>query len=779
MSILVIVESPAKCSKIQNYLGNNYIVKASFGHIRNIDKKKGINAIEINNNFNPIFSIINEKKKYIKILQDCAKKASEVIIASDLDREGEAIGYHLVEVLKLDIKKTKRIVFNEITQKAIQNAINNPRNLDMNLIYAAQARQILDYIIGFDISPILWKYVRNNLSAGRCQSPGLKLICEKETEVNNFISNTYFDLDGKFNNCDDILFDCKSKTEFKSKEEVIINLEIFKGNDTKFTINTIENKQSISKPSSPYITSTIQQDSSNKLGISPKQTMTYLQKLYEAGKITYMRTDSKILSEQCIESLKTYIYNKYGNQYHCKRIFKDNSKNAQEAHECIRPVDISIENLNDLDFTSQEKKLYEIIWKRTVASQMADMITDICKVQINNNKNKILFETTFDKTLFLGYGIVYNYQEVNEIDNKIDKIYINQELNNTIINSTEKLTNPPPRYTEASIIKELEKKGIGRPSTFSSIVDTLFKRDYIKKDSRKGIDKEIFCISLLDKNNIIEKKKIIKTNNEVNKIFVTELGNIVNDFMLENFNNILDINFTSNMENNLDEIAKGNYNWISLVDSVYKSFHPKVISLSTKESNKKNNWDNIVKKNMLKPTIGINTNNNKNIYCYNGKYGPIIQEGDEKPIYVPLPNEYNLETINLEQCIELLTYPKTIGKINKKDVIICIGSNGYYVKYDNSNFSITDKNIDLKSIEDIIINKNKEIIKKITEDISIRNGKYGPYIIKITNDSKNNTRYKKKNNIIVKVPKKFSSDPTKMTLEDCQAELNKRKESKY
>ena len=765
MKILVIVESPAKCGKIQSYLGNEYIVKASFGHIRNLDKKKGIKAIDVDNNFNPSFILINEKKKYIKDLQDCAKKASEVIIASDLDREGEAIGYHLVIVLKLDINKTKRIIFNEITKKAIEEAIKNPRKLDMNLIYAAQARQILDYIIGFDISPILWKYVKNNLSVGRCQSPGLKMIYEKEEEINNFISNNYFNLLGRFKNQLNIIFECNSKTEFKNKDEVITNLNLFKEKDTLFKIFSITNKESISKPSAPYITSTIQQDASTKLGINPKQTMQYLQKLYEAGKITYMRTDSKILSEQCTNFIKHFILNRYGNEYHHMRKFKDNSKNAQEAHECIRPVDINTENIKNLNFSTQEEKLYELIWKRTIASQMADMITDVYKVKIENNKNKIIFESAYDKTKFLGYGKVYNLEIINEIDNIIDKMQENELVTYDNIIASEKLTNPPCRYTEASIIKEFEKKGIGRPSTFSSIIDTLFKREYIIKESRKGIDKELLNISILKNNDdILEELKTVKTNAENNKIYITELGNTVLKFMIDYFNNILETNFTSEMEDNLDEIAKVNYNWIELVDKVYKSFHPKVLELMSQTSTKRSDWE---KKN-LKPILGVNPKTLKNIYCYKGKYGPVIQEGEIEARYLSIPKNYDYKSITLEQILDLLDYPKNIGTIEDKDILICIGSNGFYAKYNDNNYTINNQNITIDDFSEIINKKKNTIIKEFTDKkISIRTGQYGPYILKIA-----------KKNIIVKVPNKFIDNPSKMTINDCYEQLQNKNYSK-
>ena len=553
-----------------------------------------------------------------------------------------------------------------------------------------------------------------------------------------------------------IIFECKSKIEQKNKDEVIINLNLFKEKDTIFRIFSITNKESISKASAPYITSTIQQDASAKLGINPKQTMQHLQKLYESGKITYMRTDSKTLSEECIKCIKDFILNKYGNKYYNLRKFKDNSKNAQEAHECIRPVDINIENIKNLNFSSQEEKLYEIIWKRTIACQMSDMITDVMTITIENNKNKIFFESVHNKTKFIGYGIVYNIEAINQIDNILNKIKENEEVIFEEIIASEKESNAPSRYTEASIIKELEKKGIGRPSTFSSIIDTLFKREYIIKETRKGIDKEFLNISISkEKDIILENLKTIKTNTESNKIYITELGETVLKFMIDNFNNILETNFTSEMENDLDEIAKGNYNWIELVEKIYKSFHPKVIELKSQTSKKEKNINSI---------LGINPKNNKNVYCYIGKYGPVIQEGEIQAKYISIPKEYDYKSITFNQILQLLDYPKSIGTIEDKNVLICIGSNGFYAKYNDNSYSINDQNITLEDFTEIINKKENTIIKEFADKkISIRSGKYGFYILKIA-----------KKNTIVKVPNKFINNPSDMTINDCYIELKKK-----
>ena len=752
---LVIIESPAKCGKIQKYLGNQYIVKASFGHIRNLNKKKGIKAINIENNFKPSYSIIPCKQKYIKELKKHAKKCKEVIIATDLDREGEAIGYHIAKVLNLNLKTTKRIVYKEISKIALQNAIKNPRLLDINLINAQQARLILDYIIGFEISPVLWKYIRNHLSAGRCQSPALRLICDKNHEITNFNSKTYYDISGTFGCNDNIKYEATSTNIMNTKLEVISILELFK--TATFKIYKILNSESKSKPPAPYITSTIQQDASNKLGLSLKVTMNVLQKLYEAGKITYMRTDSKVLSEICTNEIKEFVINKYGIKYHKMRKYKNKTQNVQEAHECIRPVDIK-EVLLD-NFSNYETKLYSMIWKRTIASQMSEMITSIMKIEIKNNKNNFKFSTKFSKTIFLGYGIIYNLENINEIDKIRDYISDGKILKTISIISTEKITKASSRYTEASLVKNLEKNGIGRPSTYSSIVDTLFKRNYIIKESKEGIEKNIFIIELDTNNNISEKTKQIKLNSENKKLFVTDLGKMVNKFMIENFNSIVDYKFTSEIETTLDNIANGESNWVNLLDNSYKSFHPKVIKLLANVPKKV--WKN------EKKVLGINPKNNKNIYCYKGKYGPVIQEGDEDIKYVGLSKKINISDITIETVLDILDYPKFIAKYNNKEIDMYYGQNGYYIKYNNKSYSITNKNITLDEIKQIIKEKNKSIIKEFSNGISIRVGKYGPYILKSGKKAK-----------IVSVPIELKDKLDKIKYSECLKILNSKNKFK-
>ena len=505
---LVIVESPAKCNKIQNYLGSGYIVKASFGHICNLDTKKGLDAVDVKNHYKPKFINIKEKKKYIDDLKKHASNCDEVIIASDLDREGEAIGYHVCRVLKLDLKKTKRIVFNEITKKAIQQAVKDFRYLDMNLVNAQQARQILDFVIGFDVSPVLWKYIKSGISAGRCQTPALRLVNEKEESIDGFQSTNFFDLQGKFTiefedegeqsglheDCSLVIdFDCKHSKKLKNKDIAIKALEKYK--TSEFEITDISMSESKSKSGAPFITSTLQQECSNKLSVPPAKTMSIAQKLYEGGLITYMRTDSKIISEDCLDTLKEYVTESYGVDYYKLTRYKNDSNNTQEAHECIRPVDIHKIDISD-DFTPQEKRVYQLIWRRTIACQMTDSVTQVMKVVINDNQVKYPFDTEFTKTLHLGYQKAYGEVSHDNISLIKDDIEVGNPVEVDTITSEEKSTKSSARYTEASLIKDLEKKGIARPSTFASIIDTLFKREYIVKESRKGSNVDISVLQL-------------------------------------------------------------------------------------------------------------------------------------------------------------------------------------------------------------------------------------------------------------------------------------------
>lgn len=755
--ILVIVESPAKCKKIQKFLGNNYLVMASYGHIRNLNTKLGMKAIDVSNNFKPKFSIIKNKLKRINELKKCAKNCKEVIIASDLDREGEAIGYHLAHILKLKLDSTKRIVFNEITKKAITQAIQNPRTLDLKLIDAQQARQILDYMIGFEISPILWKYVRSKLSAGRCQSVSLSLIYDKEKEIESFKNRTYFNLNGKFKK-KSLVIKGASKKEFKTKDEarktlLELELSIFKVQSMKYSNSKIQ-------PPPPYITSSIQQDCSSKLRISPKKTMMILQKLYEAGKITYMRTDSKIISKDCMNSIKNYITNNMGSQFYKKRSFTNSSKNTQEAHECIRPVKMTESELNN-SFSKIESSVYDLIWKRTLATQLIPMEQQNLKLIIENNKNNILFESRFIKVTRLGFMTIYNKEAIDEIGNIQEQIEEGDILKMNLLSSEEKITNPPNRFTEASLIKELEKRGIGRPSTFSSIVDTLFQRRYIEKKNSSGNEVEILTLSIQNNQDIKEKSSKIKTNSFKQKIVITSIGRLVVDFLKEHFQTLMDYTYTNNMECNLDKIASGKKSKLDILNNAYKDFHPIVESLKQSQ--------NVIKSAFMERKVFMkDPTTQKDIFVYNGKYGPVIQLGDNSDRdkkYFPLPKDIDISSVSKKIIREYIQYPLNIGMYKNKDVIIYYGKNGFYIKYGKNSLSIDSPNITIdefkqlyKNQEEKMKEKSKSIIKSFKNGgISIRTGKYGAYILKLC---------KKKKNIIKSIPNSY--DVEKLSLKDCE-----------
>uniref|UniRef100_A0A6C0IXJ4 DNA topoisomerase n=1 Tax=viral metagenome TaxID=1070528 RepID=A0A6C0IXJ4_9ZZZZ len=726
--ILVIVESSAKCNKIQGYLGKNYIVKASMGHIKNIDKKLGLKAVDLNNNYKTKYKVIDEKKKYLVELKRVSKKVKEVIIASDLDREGEAIGYHLIQELKLNIKDTKRIIFNEISKKAITDSIKNPKNLDINMVNSQMTRQILDYLIGFTISPLLWKFYKNNLSAGRCQSTCLHLLNEKEKIINDYKAESFYVLNGDFI-CNKNKLVASLDNKFSQLESLDL-LNDFK--DAEFKIYSINKKQSSKSPPAPYVTTTIQQDASNLFNMPPKITMKYLQEMYEKGLTTYMRTDSIVISETCSETIKEFIVSKYGNQYYKKNIYKNKVQNAQEAHECIRPVDINLIKLDD-SYDESIKKLYNIVWKRTVASHMKDLKTKLYNINIKNNLNAAIFVSKLETPVFLGYKKIYN--EVSKDDSKIvNSLKQDDVIQYDTIICYEKYSNNIPRYTEASLIKALEKKGIGRPSTYSNIIDVLFKREYIEKKTEIGkiikVDKFI-----LDNDKIIQKKKVDYTlNKQVNKLFITDLGILVDTFMAKHFTNIINYEFTKDLEHNLDEVALGNKNYIDVIDKLYKALTPSINKLKNTKSEKDKLWNSENKKKL----IGVNCTNKIDIYYYKSKYNNVIQQGDK---IIGLHDKKDINSIDLNICIDLFGLPKNIGKYNNNEIILCYGSYGFYIKYKNKNYGFKRDSLDislitLKDCIDLINNSSKKLIKKISEKIFIYEGKYGPYIIKYIKNKK-------------------------------------------
>jgi DNA topoisomerase-1 len=731
MSILVIVESAGKIKKINNYLGNDYIVKASYGHIENLDKKTL--SIDIENNFNPLYIIPDDKIKVVNELKKLSSKCKEVIIASDNDREGEAIAYSLKNVLKLN--NPKRIIFNEITKKAILHAIENPTTINMNMVYSQQTRRILDRLVGYKISPILWNYLENAKSAGRVQSVVVKIINDKEIDINNSISKSYFKTVGIFNELTSIL-----NYNFLNNDDCLNFLKLINKN-TQVIINDINNKKAIRNPSPPFITSTLQQESCNKLHFNIKKTMDLAQKLYELGLITYMRTDSPNISIDAINAIKNYIIDKYGSKYSMSKNYESKNSTSQEAHECIRPTNITVENINE---TNDLNKLYNLIWKRTIASQMTNAEFDIQTIKIdliNNNSilifnnNQYYFILTNNKIIFDGYLIIYNNMETENDD--INNIFI--DYNTTLyinkIKITEEYTKFPLRYNESSLVKYLEKNGIGRPSTYVSIIDKIIERKYVEIKNIDGVDKNIKILDLVNFK-IKESNKNIKIGSEKSKIIITDMGKIVNDFLITNFNDIMDVEFTKDFEILLDKIALGQGNWVTILKKYYDIFNPIIEKLNNNKL-KKSNTDNL-----------LGTINNENIYIGNGKYGPYVKiYKDNKWKYSSIKD---IENITLETAYELLEYPKNIGILNEHEIILNKGKYGLYIKYNNINIPVNDNNITYeKAIELLLSHKNNinKTFKKYNKVYNIKKGQYGNYIQIINGTKKENVSIPSKYNI--------------------------------
>ena len=742
MKYLVIVESPAKKNKIQQFLntikGHSFIVEASFGHIRYF--ANGLKSIDTKNDFIPTYSVTKDKSKVVKNLKQLKKKVDDVVIATDLDREGEAIGFHIADVLNLSLNDTKRICFNEITKNAVVNAFKNSRNLDHNLFHAQQTRSILDLLIGFEISPLLWSSIQPKLSAGRCQTPALRLIHEREKKIEDFKSNKSFQLTGIFNIYQKIEANYTKELLDKNKVKSLIQKLI----DHQFKLVNITDKISKQNPPAPYITSTIQQDASSRFSMSPSLTMSVLQKLYEKGKITYMRTDSTAISDNFMEKIIEFLDINYAG-YFKKRQFKSKVSNAQEAHECIRPV--SLDDLPE-DYPNNEIKLFNMIRQRVIASQMRHYSEKNFTYTLESIQSKVhKFTFTLTKVIDEGFKVIYNSQTESN-DNLIKKIKVGQIYEPLQLIATEKNTKPIARYTEASLIKELENKGIGRPSTFASIVGKLFERKYaIKKSNHnyKDIILDIISIKSGD-TSVKEEQKQTKSISEKNKIFITDIGKLVNEYLETHFNDICQYNFTAKMESDLDKIADNKVNWVKVTRNVYDTFHPTVIKLKGDTELKKSYKDK--KTNLLGKYKG------KNVYTYVGRFGPCIQYGekDNNPKYVSINiDEFeDISAITLKQATELLKFPKELGTYNNSIVNLNKGPYGYYIDYNKRKFSVEHGKITLAEAKEIIKSTKSNIIKEFS-DISVRNGPYGPYI--------------KKGSKFTPIPKDI--DPKNLTKKEC------------
>lgn len=723
---LVIVESPAKAKTIENFLGKGYTVKSSYGHVRDLPKKE--NSIDIENGFEPKYEVLQDKKKVIKELKDLTKKADRVWLATDEDREGEAISWHLAEVLKLNKDNSKRIVFHEITKSAILSAIQNPRDIDVNLVNAQQARRILDRLVGFELSPVLWRKVKPSLSAGRVQSVSVRIIVEREREIQSFKSEDYFKLSAIFQLESGEKLKAEYPSKIDNKDELLKILEDVKSGD--FKVLNVETKPTKRNPSAPFTTSTLQQEASRKLGFSVSQTMGVAQKLYESGKITYMRTDSVNLSDTAIAASKNEIVKSYGAEYSKSRQYSTKSKGAQEAHEAIRPTYF---NNHTTDGPSQEQKLYDLIWKRTVASQMAE--AQLEKTTIDLNNGKVDFVAQGEVLKFEGFLKVYNESkdeedEEEKVDGLLPPINKGETLLLNSFLATQKFTHHPARYTEASLVKKLEQLGIGRPSTYAPTITTIQKRGYIEKGDREGLERKYIVVSYENASQKEEIKTEI-TGAEKKKLFPTDIGIVVNDFLVENFDKVLDYNFTADVEKQFDDIAEGKNTWNSMLKEFYTPFK-KDVNEALEHSEKATG----------ERLLGQHPKTGLNIYARIGRYGAMVQMGEtdseDKPKFASLKAPLTIATVALEEALKLFQLPKSLGTFEELEVSVGVGRFGPYVKYDKMFVSIPkgEDPLELELNEAIeLIKKKKEVdanrlIKQFDEDknLQILNGRYGPYI---------------------------------------------------
>lgn len=766
---LVIVESPAKAKTISKYLGKDFEVKASYGHIR--DLKKDDKAVIIENNFQPIYEIPEDKYETVKELKKLAEQSETIWLASDEDREGEAISWHLTEVLELPPNKTKRIVFHEITEKAIKHAIQNPRSINMDLVHAQQARRILDRLVGYGISPILWKKIKNNLSAGRVQSVAVRLLVEREREIMHFQPDSFFKITSVFQSGNKN-FKAELHHKYKKTEEVKSFLEFCK--DAIFVVKEVEVKPSKRSPSAPFTTSTLQQEASRKLGYSVAQTMRLAQNLYENGHITYMRTDSVNLSDFALDAIQDTIEKQFGKKYFHKRNYKNKIINAQEAHEAIRPTDFNQMVVSD---DTKEQKLYELIWKRAVASQMADAQLEktIAKIAIINDKktHEHHFIATGEVIKFDGFLKLYmeSHDEDEHEDNEentqaiLPPLEVNQEIKNIEITALERQTKAPPRYTEASLVKKLEENGIGRPSTYAPIISTIQQRGYVVKESRDGTEK-LYKLFILKEGKIIEQSKKEIIGAEKNKLFPTDLGIIVTDFLTKYFEDIMDYQFTAKVEHEFDEISLGKLDWVRMLNTFYGPFQGKLKKVETEAERVSN-----------ERILGKDPQTGKIVIARMGRYGPLVQIGDnedEQKKFASLQPNQRIESITLEEALTLFQLPRILGTMNGIPITVNRGRFGPYILFDNKFYSIPKEfdlfTITLEQAQNIIQAKNEADAKKHIasfqwedKEIKILNGRWGPYIV-----------FEDEN---YKIPK--GTDAYSLTLEDClkiiqSAEPNKK-----
>ena len=734
MKNLVIVESPAKAKTIEKFLGKDYTVKSSYGHIRDLAKKEM--SIDVESDYEPQYQISDDKKSLVSELKKAVKEAEKVGLASDEDREGEAIAWHLQETLKLDPKTTQRIVFNEITKTAILNAIEHPRQIDMNLVDAQQARRVLDRLVGYEISPILWSKIKPALSAGRVQSVAVRLIVEREEEIKNFKSKAYFKVTAQFRPVDgNKTLTAEMGKHFETEAEARAMLESLVGANCK--VSRVETKPARRTPAPPFTTSTLQQEASRKLGFSVARTMQVAQQLYEAGYITYMRTDSVNLSDLALGMAKKEIESQYGAEYVKIRRYQTKTKGAQEAHEAIRPTDITMQTINA---ESAQRRLYELVWKRTVASQMSD--AEIEKTEMEIAAGSTVFQCVGEQVKFDGFLKVYMESTDDEDEAQgerlLPRLPEGTKMTMESCEAIEHWTQHPPRYTEASLVKKLEDLGIGRPSTYAPTISTILKREYVMKEDREG--EEHTCVALTLKGGQVKRsERTEKGFAEKGKLFPTDIGCVVNNFLMEHFQNILDYNFTATVEKDFDEIAAGQKEWRKVIDGFYVPFHKNI--RQTQQTSQRTTGSRL---------LGVDPKSGKNVYAKIGRYGTLVQIGetnsDEKPIFASMKKGQSIETITLEEALGLFALPRTLGQFEEKEVTVSIGKFGPYVRH-NGKFYSLGKNDDPyevtleRAIEIIKIKRaseeEKEALKKVYpheigiadgEPVTSNIGRFGPYL---------------------------------------------------
>ncbi|MBL6872606.1 MAG: type I DNA topoisomerase [Flavobacteriales bacterium] len=755
---LVIVESPAKAKTIEGFLGKDFIVKSSIGHIRDLPKK-GSMAIDIENGFKPTYEVSTDKKKVVDELTKLSKKSDLVWLATDEDREGEAIAWHLLEALNLDESKTKRIVFNEITKTAINKAVENPRKIDVNLVNAQQARRVLDRLVGFELSPVLWKKVKYGLSAGRVQSVAVRLIVEREKEIIDFVSKSTYKVSAQFLSSQGNVFKADLSNRFDTKEEAINFLSSCVSSD--FSISSLNKKPAKKSPSAPFTTSTLQQEASRKLGFTVGQTMSVAQKLYESGKITYMRTDSVNLSGDAVKSASQYIESTFGADYSKSRTYSTKSKGAQEAHEAIRPTNLAN---SSVEGERNQMRLYDLIWKRTIASQMSDAQLErtVAEIIISNRQEKFVAKGEMIK--FDGFLKVYlesTDEENEEQDGMLPNLVEGEVVSSKEINAIERFSKPKARYTEASLVKRLEELGIGRPSTYASTITTVQNRGYVVKGQSEGVKKPYVFLTLKD-SQVEESVKTEKTGSDKSKMKPTDIGIVVTDFLKSHFSEVMDYGFTADVEKEFDDIARGEKVWNDMISQFYDGFAKTVNEVADNSEAAKG-----------QRLLGQEPLTGENVYVKIGRFGPMAQIGEvsdeKKPRFASLLADQSIATINLEQALELFKLPRTVGEFEGEEVVASVGRFGPYLRFKGKFVSIKkddgDDPLTIKierATELILAHRKAEAEKTINRFegdplVQVLNGRYGPFIQIGEGARKNKTNFK--------IPKDI--EPKSLTREMC------------